>query len=287
MLELIQTPFYPTFEKFAEDIKTDCFICSPYITSKPIQMLVKTIAEKRSKNDIKINILTDISYRTLVQGATEILALLYLLKNHSNVRITYLPRIHAKVYIANLSSAVIASANFTQGGAITNFEYGVRISDAAIIQKIQKDMNEYSSLGADVTQDELEALQPQVENIQSMIQKEQANIVQTIKLHSTDQQKEIEDNLIRVRVKSKSINAIFSEILLYLLSKRPEKTKILHALVSQIHSDLCDDSINRVIDGKHYGKLWKHQVRNAQEYLRRTKAIFYNKETKLWYKTNR
>lgn len=250
-------------------------------------MLVETIAEKKSKNNIRINILTDISYRTLVQGATETLALLYLFKNYHNVCITYLPKIHAKIYIANQTNAIITSANFTRGGGKLNFEYGIKINDYAIVQKIQNDINEYKKLGADVTENELEVIHSQVKEIKRLIHAEQKHISKTIKLHSIDQQRKIEDNLIRTRIKNKSVNSIFSETLLYLLSKKPAKTSELNVLVSGIHPDLCDDSTDRVIDGTAFGKLWKHQVRNAQVYLRKSGLAFYDRDTKLWHKTNK
>jgi len=94
----------------------------------------------------------------------------------------------------------------------------------------------------------------------------------------------VEDNLIRMRVKHKSINSIFSETLLYLLSRKPMSTEELHLLVKDIHVDLCDDTLDRVIDGKHFGKLWKHQVRNAQVTLRKAGLIVYDKEAHLWHK---
>jgi hypothetical protein len=43
--------------------------------------------------------------------------------------------------------------------------------------------------------------------------------------------------------------------------------------VQAIHPDLCDDSIDRVIDGEHFGKKWKHQVRSAQSYLKRIGSV--------------
>ncbi|MEW6241247.1 MAG: phospholipase D-like domain-containing protein, partial [Chloroflexota bacterium] len=133
MLDLIRSPFKPAFEEFVGSITSDCLICSPYITFGPIRMLTQVIADKKIGENVQINILTDISLRALVQGATEISALLYLFGNHPNVSITYLPRIHAKVYIANKSSAIVTSANFTDGGETRNFEYGVKISDKALV----------------------------------------------------------------------------------------------------------------------------------------------------------
>jgi hypothetical protein len=40
--------------------------------------------------------------------------------------------------------------------------------------------------------------------------------------------------------------------------------------------DLCDDSVDRVIDGVHFGKKWKHYVRNAQQYLKRSGEIEFD-----------
>jgi hypothetical protein len=247
-------------------------------------MLTKVIAEKELGKNIQINIITDISLRTLVQGATEIPALLYLFGNHPNVSITYLPRIHAKVYISNRSSAIVTSANFTDGGETRNFEYGVKITDTAIVQKIKNDINEYRKLGASVSATQLEEIQAQVENVRKAIQVEQKTISQKIRLGSRKHERVAEDNLIRLRVKHKTTNSIFSDTLLYWLSQKPMPTEELHLLVKDIHPDLCDDNFDRIIDGRHFGKLWKHQVRNAQAYLKRAGLILYDEENRLWYR---
>lgn len=284
MLDLIRSPFKPAFEEFVNSITTDCLICSPYITFGPIRMLVKTILEKKLDKDVRVDVLTDISLRTLVQGATEISALLYLFENHLNVSVTYLPRIHAKVYISNKSSAIVTSANFTDSGETRNLEYGVKINNSVIVQDIQKDIAEYKKLGAEVTAVQLEQLHTQVENLRKEIQAEQETISRKIQTRLKEQERDVEDTLIRMRVKDRSVNSIFSETILYLLARKPMTTEELHLLIKDIHPDICDDTLDRVIDGKHFGKLWKHQVRNSQVYLRRTGAIYYDKGTRLWHR---
>lgn len=285
MLDLIHSPFKPAFDEFAKSITSECLICSPYITFGPVKLLVYAMAEKKLSKEVPITILTDISLRTLVQGATDISALLYLFENHHNVSVTYLPRIHAKVYISDRASAIVTSANFTDGGQTKNFEYGVRINDSTVVQRIQNDIDEYKNLGAIVTSAQLKEIQGQVESVRKTIRVEQKIITQKIQLESRKLERGVEDNLIRVRVKHKSINSIFSETLLYLLSQKPMSTEELHVLVKDIHIDLCDDTFDRIIDGKHFGKLWKHQVRNAQVTLRKAGLIVYDKESHLWYKS--
>ncbi|MEK7270344.1 MAG: hypothetical protein AAB215_05290 [Planctomycetota bacterium] len=43
--------------------------------------------------------------------------------------------------------------------------------------------------------------------------------------------------------------------------------------IQNIHPDICDDSIDRVIDGQHFGKKWKHFVRSAQQHLKQRGEI--------------
>jgi hypothetical protein len=50
-------------------------------------------------------------------------------------------------------------------------------------------------------------------------------------------------------------------------------TTELHNHNQQIHPDLCDSTIDRVIDGKRYGKKWKHAVRTAQQHLKKKDLV--------------
>ncbi|MFQ6007779.1 MAG: hypothetical protein ACE5K8_02400, partial [Candidatus Zixiibacteriota bacterium] len=65
--------------------------------------------------------------------------------------------------------------------------------------------------------------------------------------------------VLRARAAGRAPHAIFAEAILYLLRIGPATTEELHAKIQAIHPDLCDDSIDRVIDGRHFGKKWKHK----------------------------
>ena len=119
------------------------------------------------------------------------------------------------------------------------------------------------------------------------MQAERKEIDEVIRIHSIDKQREVEDNLIRTRVKNENPNSSFSRTLLYLLSMRPAKTTDLRMQIKDIHPDLCNDSVERVIAGKRFGKLWKHRIRNAQQCLRKSGSISYDKGTRLWHKTGK
>jgi hypothetical protein len=59
-------------------------------------------------------------------------------------------------------------------------------------------------------------------------------------------------------------------------------TEDIHMAVQQIHPDLCDDLLDRVIDGQRFGKLWKHQIRTSQQHLKNAGLIGRDAATRRW-----
>ena len=60
---------------------------------------------------------------------------------------------------------------------------------------------------------------------------------------------------------------------LNILKKGPMPTRDIHPIIRSIHPDLCNDHIDRIINGVHFGREWKHRVRGAQVDLRRKGLI--------------
>lgn len=282
MLQLLPSPFFPKLQAFIENLSDSCLICSPYLSLGPVKRLVEVVERKGHQNTLDLKLITDISAANLVAGSTDITALLLLAERISNLEITYLPRIHAKVYISGASFAIVSSANFTDAGCLGNLEYGVSLSDVNVVNKIRTDIERYASLGAVVGIERLIKLKSRVDELQAVVKQEQKSINKRLRSLSRELQRQTEDDLIRVRVQNRTVNAIFADTIAYLLSKRPMSTIELHEHIHQIHPDLCDDSMDRIIDGEHYGKLWKHQVRNAQQHLKSKGVIGYNRTGRIW-----
>lgn len=247
-----------------------------------MQQLVEIVRKKNAQDDIEIKMLTDISPQNLVQKSTDIAALILLMQSVKNVEIIYLPRVHAKVYIAGESEAIVSSANFTGGGTVANLEYGVSVRDPKTVREITDDITKYSKLGSVVSAAQLDDLKDRVEQLRTAIGEEQRSIRAKTRALSAQLRRETEDNLIRVRTSNRTTHAIFADTLLYLLSRRDSPTIELHEMIREIHPDLCDDSIDRVIDGKSFGKFWKHEVRSAQATLKRKGAIEHDAKSRLW-----
>jgi hypothetical protein len=272
------------FQRFIDSLETSCLICSPYITIGPVTRLVEAVHKKNLQDSLTIKVVTDVSAVNLLNRSTDVSALLMIAESIRNTDVIYLPRIHAKVYVSGDSLAIISSANFTDGGIFANLEYGVVLEDTILVKRITEDIEQYSELGGMVTQDHLIELKDRVGSLRAAIQQEQQSIDQKFRQLSTQLQRETEDDLIRVRIKGRSINSIFSETIAYLLSRHAMTTPELHSYVREIHPDLCDDTVDRVIDGQRFGKLWKHQVRIAQQHLKQNGIIDYDPQHRIWKK---
>lgn len=281
-MELLSSPFGPKFDRFIETVESDCVICSPYITIGPVQRLADVIVRKRIVESLSLRIITDISAANLVSGSTDIGALLLLASLLKNVEITYLPRVHAKVYISGESIAMISSANYTDAGCFANLEYGVWLTDPTIIMQVRDHIEGYARLGGKVSRQRLDQLRGRVDMLRLAVAEEQRSVSAKLRELSAELRRDAEDELIRVRLQGRAVHAVFAETILFLLKGGDMSTVELHRRIQGMHPDLCNDMMDRVIDGQHFGRLWKHQVRTAQQHLKHRGLVTYHPEKRMW-----
>jgi len=272
-VELLPFPWQESFKGFLAQTGEELVISSPFISGQGVNLLCSCL---KRPNAIEVRVITNLSVENIVRRATEPEALLTLFDRFGEVEISSLGRLHAKVYIIDKRTSIITSANLTEGGMFHNYEYGVVIDDHRLSSRIRDDILSYFRLGNRLSQELLRLLQSRVESIRKSVEeKEKLPEVSTINKEVEKATEEIETLLLRNRIaEGRTINSIFSETILYLLRRYgPLTTRQIHPYVQKIHPDICDDSIDRVIDGQHFGKLWKHQVRNAIEFLKRRGRI--------------
>jgi hypothetical protein len=279
MVDLLCSPFADVFHEFYGAVTSRCFLCSPYITQPPIRNFIHTADQRGILKSLRLQVLTDISAPNIIQGATDLGALALLMDTFQSVEIRYLPRVHAKVFLADDVLALIGSANLTDGGLSRNYEYGVRLRDAEMVQRTWSDLTRYAELGASVTRNDLTTLQEQVEQVRAATVDEQRTLREktrllTQKLQSEVLERRVEDQLIGIRITGRTIHAIFCETLLYLLAQRDMAAAEMATLVQHMHPDLCGDE-DRVINGQSFGKKWKHHLRTARGTLQRKGLIHY------------
>jgi hypothetical protein len=277
--KLIISPWKNEFIETIKNTKKELIISSPFVDSRGVQILKDAVSLKSS---VTLSLITNITTKNLITGFTEPSALLELYEYFNDVKISSLGRLHAKVYIIDEKIGIITSANLTGGGLMGNFEYGILLKNKEVVASIKSDMLEYYSFGNIFDRDTIEKIRKEVEIIrEKRVLKEKLPKSSELEELLKNKEENIETEILKNRIKGgKTINSIFAETILYILKKKgPLSTKEMHPLIQAIHPEICDDSIDRVINGQHFGKKWKHLVRDAQQFLKK-KGLIYLKNGK-------
>ncbi len=190
----------------------------------------------------------------------------------------HLPSLHAKVFVADSKCAIVTSGNLTDGGLRRNCEYGVSIRAPRLVREIRQDFEGYAGLGVQLSMEEIASFSNDLVGLRATYQAENRRLVKGVGAKLKDRIKNAEDRVLQFRARSSTTQGIFCKTILYLLAKSALKTSELHPLIQQIHPDLCDDNIDRVIDGMNFGKKWKHHVRSAQQALKREGQVQFDGE---------
>ncbi len=251
-------------------------ICSPYVGREGTQLLTDHLPTSFGQRG-SITFITDLSPANVCQRSTDPRALRQLQDRAERVNVRHLPGVHAKVYIADANVAIVASGNLTAGGLYRNFEYGVELRSARSHAGLNVTSSNTERSGADVSPDQLEAYCEAADELHSLFDDKQRSARREVQRRFEESLRNAEDNLIRIRLSGGPVHAVFARTIEYLLRAHgPLTTQTLHPIIKAIHPDLCDDSVDRVIDGKRFGKKWKHAVRTAQQQLKKRGAVFYD-----------
>lgn len=274
---LIASPWTEVFANLTRAADEELLVVSPFISGWPINAIIDTIRGKQPPRRPLVKIMTRLAVDSMLNGSLDVASLLRLVDVLPDSMITYLPSLHAKVYIADSKMAVITSANLTSNGLVHNQEYGVLLRDQPLVTQIRRDMRTFAALGSDISRDKLVALARATQELRQIRQESERSVRRALSEAFQQQVDATRVELLKVQAEGKTTQGIFCDTILYLLDRYGRlTTSEIHPLVQQIHPDLCDDSIDRVIDGVHFGKKWKHYVRNAQQALKRRGDIRFD-----------
>jgi hypothetical protein len=273
MIDLIQSPWEEAFESLVADAEESLVISSPYVGEQPCERIARAATRLGRASPLSVLLVTDLSSGVLLSGATNVAAIAALADAIPSAEVRFLPSIHAKVYVADRKTAIVTSANMTSGGLHRNIEYGVRLNDVTMVTQVRTDITDYAALGTRVGCEELLFLAGLSSEMRDVVLRAGESVSANSRRLFQRRLRAFHDDLLKVRAAGRNPHAIFAEAILYLLRRRPMTTHELHPLIQSIHPDLCDDTVDRVIEGAHFGKKWKHAVRTAQQHLKRRGVI--------------
>lgn len=275
-IELLTSPWSATFFDLAKSATSHLLIASPFISSAPLNQVIE-IAKKKSPTHFRVELITNLAINSLLSGSLDIAAVLNLAQSLTNSSVTYLPSLHAKIYVADDKAAIVTSGNLTNNGLSVNHEYGVLLRDTALVSQVRDDLLQYAALGNRVSTDSLITINQAAQELKGVRQQADRTINAKLRALFKRRTESAQFELLKVRAQGRSTHRIFFDTILYLLDRKgPLRTIELHPLIQKIHPDLCNDNIEVVIGDVHFGKKWKHHVRGAQVSLRRQGLIDFD-----------
>ena len=279
-MQSIKYPWVDTFDQFAGSIREAAIIAAPFITREPVERLVAKLRARR--RSVQISLLTNLAPNSLIDGSLDGRAITWLCERAPGTTVRHLRYLHAKAYVADEHMAIVTSANLTTGGLYRNLELGVAITASEAVKDIAADLREYGNLGVLVEPDDLVALGDMAQRARERKATAEKAGPDHVQAEYNAIVKSIDERLVELRTAGAefvtdpkgSITAQFADAVRYVLRQYgPLPTSEISPFVRTLKPELCDDEVDRVINGRTFGKRWKHDVRNAQLQLRRNGVI--------------
>jgi hypothetical protein len=272
----LERGWHLALSKLVEQTHEHLLVAAPFIASDGTRLIVEKLSPRlRSGGQLKL--LTDLSPAHVCDGSLDPAAVGTLYDAVTASSLWHIPGLHAKVYVSDRSQAIVTSGNLTANALYRNVEYGVHIRDEAVVRNIIGHFAIFEELGATVSRDQLQSYVTAARQLRHELGRVQrsANAAATRAFRQAMQR--AEDDLIRMRLAGGAMHTVFGRTIAYLLGARgPMSTVQMHDFIQELHPDLCDNSVDRVIDGKHFGKKWKHAVRTAQQALKQRRLVEYS-----------
>ncbi len=270
-MKLLVSPWLEDFDHFGRSITHRGILVAPFIARGPLERL-SAILEQRDRPEI--NILTNLSVDSVLHGSTDVQAIASFCDKNPMVTVRHLPGLHAKAYVADDRLAIITSGNLTNSSLMRNYEYGVQISDPLTVRQISRDLQDYGNLGSEVQLKGLEDLAAVSEGLRDKWNETVRSARDGVREAFNRQLEVTQESLRHIRATpGETTHAIFARTILYLLRNTAQTTRQIHMALEAIHPDLCDNSIDREINGVKFGRKWKHTARSAQVFLKRKGLI--------------
>lgn len=131
-MRIITNPWKKDFLRLVKESKQSIKITSPFVK----QNICKEIFEIKNKQT-RFELITSFKLANVFSHSLDLAGLEHILDNEGIIK-NY-PRLHSKMYVFDDTQAVVTSANLTNGGLLTNYEYGIFIDDKKLVDKISHD----------------------------------------------------------------------------------------------------------------------------------------------------
>jgi len=251
----------------------EILVATPYISKDGVDFALSCMPSRMRRSGA-LSIVTDLSPMPICQGSTDPSAIQLFVESLSSSKVYHLPKLHAKVYVSGTKQAIITSGNLTRGGLYSNHEYAICTDDPSEVADIRRDLLGYAALGAVVGKQRLLEYCEIAKAVRDSFQEQLSGISKRARDHFQKAYRIAEDELIKLRLVKGAMHTVFEEAIPFFLRRNgPLTTPEIHRLIESAYPDLCDNTVDRVINGVRFGKRWKHAVRTAQQHLKKKQLV--------------
>jgi len=244
-------------------------IVAPFISVEATGMVASALHSDLRASGC-VSVFTDLSPRHVQEGALEPEGITRIASAAGSCCVWHVRHLHAKVYIADERRAIVTSGNLTTAALHRNVEVGLSVNNRRLVAALNVALEELKVAGVLVSLDQLKNYILVAARVREEHVRRQDSTDPALQRAYEEAVRTAEDELIRFRLADGAMHTVFAKTILFLLRQRgPMSTERIHIHVKAMHPELCDDSVDRVIDGKRFGKKWKHAVRTAQQQLKR------------------
>lgn len=275
--QFLHAPWREELKSIASAARQSFIVVAPFIKEDAAEWLCSLL-----RPDVSLLTLACLDVRAVSASALDLSALRRLAAVSPASRLFSVPSLHAKVYIADDQAAIVTSGNLTASALDRNREYGALFREESAVREIRTHMVALTRIGNPIEVEVIESLIP-VEAELRLAETERANSVRPdAQRRFSEVTRDARHALIATQVGSRSANAVFGEAIRFALADGPQPTRAIAERVRLLMPDLCDDSEELIIKGEHYGKRWKHRLRNAQQHLKSSGLLTYDRSSRLW-----
>ncbi|MHA1698133.1 MAG: phospholipase D family protein [Promethearchaeota archaeon] len=127
-MTLVFSPLNQYIRELFKKAHSKLIIVSPWIKNNALRYILS------DNKDIHLQVLTVGNFRDFLSGSSDILAFEWLLREDADVRLVI--NLHAKIYIADETAAIVTSANLTPSGLEKNLEAGICLTHKTDITEL-------------------------------------------------------------------------------------------------------------------------------------------------------
>jgi hypothetical protein len=263
-MKILRTPWLNEFLGLVENAEESIKITSPFIKKSITNQLIEN-----KQVQTKIELITSFKINSIYNGSLDLNSVDGILNNKGQVK-NY-SRLHAKIYIFDNQKAIISSGNLTNGGLLSNYEYGVLFEDKEIVNEVVNDFDYlYSGIDGNIEKVHIDEVKRILDKIPKPIHQtlpeynidipEESNDVLEIDLHVIQQtlkgwKRDVFNCLTEINHQQFSLEDIY-RYENYLNQLHSENNNI-KAKIRQQLQNLRDIGLLEFMGNGNYRKLWK------------------------------